>query len=207
MSLRNMENQCFHCQSRKFQKQLKRCGRCRSALYCNTECQTRHWPSHKKFCKPVSNSWHDKHRGCQDGSTHQGELELITWSMVDGAGDRRGWGNVFIADAAEQKRLFETEFSSNEEKFFKEWPKAFRWTCCGVAGDQNWGCDHHNIKYPKPCTCDFCVMGKPLPDNVFNEKNMERHGLNLSRGPDPRSFNPTKAAISNMARSLMGLDL
>ncbi|EJD42497.1 hypothetical protein AURDEDRAFT_114972 [Auricularia subglabra TFB-10046 SS5] len=202
-----LENQCFKCQSRKLQKELKRCGRCKSALYCNAECQTRDWPAHKKFCKAVTNNWHDKYRGCQDGSTHQGDLELITWSLVDDHGDELGWGNIAIEEAEEHKHRFETKYGRDEEKFFKYWPRAFRWTCCGLAGDMNYGCDHHSVRYPKPCTCDFCIMGEPLPNKIFKEKNMERYGLNLPRGPDPRSYNPGRAAINKMARTMMGLEL
>ena len=29
--------------------------------------------------------------------------------------------------------------------------------------------------------------GKPLPNGIYKEQSQARHGLNLSRGPDPRS--------------------
>jgi len=29
----------------------KRCAFCKEALYCNRDCQGRHWPSHKKVCQ------------------------------------------------------------------------------------------------------------------------------------------------------------
>jgi tetratricopeptide (TPR) repeat protein len=29
---------------------LKKCGRCKSTLYCGRECQEKHWPAHKKSC-------------------------------------------------------------------------------------------------------------------------------------------------------------
>ena len=32
----------------------KRCGRCRTAFYCGSECQRRAWPSHKRKCVAVS---------------------------------------------------------------------------------------------------------------------------------------------------------
>ena len=28
-----------------------RCGKCRSAIYCNRSCQLKHWESHKHICK------------------------------------------------------------------------------------------------------------------------------------------------------------
>ena len=50
-------------------------------------------------------------------------------------------------------------------------------------------------------------MGKPLPDSIYKERSQTRHGLKLSRGPDPRSFHPGIAQVSAMARSTMGLEL
>jgi len=72
---------------------------------------------------------------------------------------------------------------------------AFRWTCCGQSpgGDGFYGCDHHGRKNKdgsflssKPCGCDFCRAGLPLPDKYFNKKQ-HAVGLDLTRGPDPRS--------------------
>uniref|UniRef100_A0A383WGV5 MYND-type domain-containing protein n=1 Tax=Tetradesmus obliquus TaxID=3088 RepID=A0A383WGV5_TETOB len=50
-------------------------------------------------------------------------------------------------------------------------------------------------------------MAKPVPDSIFEKNQQARRGLELSRGPDPRSFNPAKAQISEMMRSLFGMDL
>ncbi len=33
---------------------LKKCARCRSVSYCNRECQTKDWKSHKSVCLPIS---------------------------------------------------------------------------------------------------------------------------------------------------------
>jgi hypothetical protein len=33
---------------------LKKCSRCNEAFYCNKECQTKHWKSHKGMCKLVN---------------------------------------------------------------------------------------------------------------------------------------------------------
>lgn len=45
------ENCCSHCM--KTSANLKRCGKCRSVLYCNVECQRLHWPQHRSVCKSL----------------------------------------------------------------------------------------------------------------------------------------------------------
>lgn len=32
------------------QTHMSTCGRCRTVLYCSTECQKKHWPIHKLTC-------------------------------------------------------------------------------------------------------------------------------------------------------------
>ncbi|KAL8671464.1 MAG: hypothetical protein Q9168_004033 [Polycauliona sp. 1 TL-2023] len=117
-----------------------------------------------------------------------------------------GWGNVIEAEAEEHKEMFETEMGGDEAKFYEYWPAAFRWTCCGVQGDSRFGCDHHG-QGSTPCTCDFCKMGKPIPDGVQDErmKSAGGKGLELSRGPDPRSFNRASAGVTAGARGILGL--
>lgn len=66
-----------------------------------------------------------------------------------------GWGNVVIEEAEEHKRMFEVECRGKKSLFFKKWPQAFRWTCCGTDAGMNYGCDHHGSG-SRPCTCDFC---------------------------------------------------
>ncbi|KAG2445471.1 hypothetical protein HXX76_000088 [Chlamydomonas incerta] len=149
--------------------------------------------------------WYDKHRKCEDGSEHEGELELITWNGKSDDGQQLGWGAVMMEEAEDHKRSFETKYGGDQERFYEWWPQGFRWTCCGCTGDMPWGCDHHG-KGSKPCKCDFCVMGKPLPANISPITSQQRVGLTLSRGPDPRSHNPAQAAISEVMRSLFGMD-
>lgn len=45
-------SQCFQCQtSAPANQSLQRCGKCRVAMYCGKECQTKHWmESHRKMC-------------------------------------------------------------------------------------------------------------------------------------------------------------
>jgi len=53
-----------------------------------------------------------------------------------------------------------------------------------------------------PC----CRMGKPLPDKIYNSPSASRMGLNLPRGPDPRSFHPGIGGIAAVGRQMFGMD-
>ncbi|KDR69935.1 hypothetical protein GALMADRAFT_255247 [Galerina marginata CBS 339.88] len=181
---------------------IQRCSRCHSRFYCGRECQTADWPTHKAACGKTM-QWYDRFRKCKDGSRHEGRLELITWPN---AKEGTGWGQCFADEADDLRRKFEEEYDGDEGKFFKYWPQGFRWTCCGTDSGMKWGCDHHGSG-SKPCTCDFCRMGKPLPDSVFNDDSATRHGLNLRRGPDPRSFNAGLATVAAASRTMMGLEM
>lgn len=66
-----------------------------------------------------------------------------------------GWGATLKEESEALKKRFKGGLQGDEEKLYKEWPDAFRWTCCGTSGAMKWGCDHHGSG-PKPCTCDFC---------------------------------------------------
>ena len=190
------------------------------------DCQRKDWPVHKKLC----GDWYDKYRKCQDGTKHEGQLELITW--VCGEEDI-GFGACFLDECDDLKKTFETEFQGNLAKFYEYRPHAFRWTCCGMSGSMKYGCDHHGTG-SKPCSCDFCTcvwlyylyliepqrglnfgpctvlayrMGKPIPEAIYNEKSTTKMGLNLPRGPDPRSFNAALAVSAATGRSLFGLQM
>lgn len=54
---------CSYCSSTKSlqlgtqqykEDKLKRCGKCRNALYCSSKCQREHWPTHKSSCTEPS---------------------------------------------------------------------------------------------------------------------------------------------------------
>lgn len=151
---------------------LKKCARCHTTHYCSTTCQKADWKSHKRHCNShvadSSSHWYDKHRLCEDNAKHEGRLELITWSVpassqrpTDGDDfcEDMGWGNCVAGEDSDSLRQkFETEFAGSEEKLYEYWPQGFRWTCCGLGGDQNFGCDHHG-KGATPCSCDFCKVG------------------------------------------------
>lgn len=61
-----------------------------------------------------------------DGSSHFGDLELITWEGVDEDGDHIGWGNVYAEESAELKRQYEEDFKCDDVKMFEEWPHGYR---------------------------------------------------------------------------------
>mmetsp|Transcript_31853 Transcript_31853/g.66954 ORF Transcript_31853/g.66954 Transcript_31853/m.66954 type:complete len:261 (-) Transcript_31853:241-1023(-) len=42
---------CSQCFQETLIKKLMMCTRCRGVHYCSEECQTAHWPEHKRFCK------------------------------------------------------------------------------------------------------------------------------------------------------------
>lgn len=42
---------CFSCSKVLEQNDIKRCSKCRRAVYCSKGCQTAHWKDHKKECK------------------------------------------------------------------------------------------------------------------------------------------------------------
>ncbi|KAK7055546.1 hypothetical protein R3P38DRAFT_2847746 [Favolaschia claudopus] len=179
---------------------LLRCSGCRERLYCSQACQLSDWKTHKVPCA-ASSKWYDKFRMCDDGTMHEGRLELVTWDCPE---EGFGWGAYPAEESAELKELFEIEFDGDEEKFFDYWPRGFRWTCCGTHARMKFGCDHHG-KGSVPCTCDFCRMGRPLPDSIYYEKTPFRHGLALPRGPDPRSFNQYLAVNAAVGRTMIGL--
>ncbi|KAJ7091103.1 hypothetical protein C8R44DRAFT_647631 [Mycena epipterygia] len=182
--------------------EISRCAGCKLRFYCGRACQRSDWKMHRKACAATP-KWYDKHRMCRDGNNHEGRLELVTWESAE---HQTGWGACELDQADEMKRYFETELGGDEEKLFKYWPVGFRWTCCGTHARKAHGCDHHGTG-TRPCTCDFCRMGKPLPPGIWNEKTPHRDGLTLRRGPDPRSYNPLYAIEAAVGRTILGLEM
>ncbi|WIA12928.1 hypothetical protein OEZ85_006544 [Tetradesmus obliquus] len=121
-------------------------------------------------------------------------------------GIEMGWGACDLQECENVRQTFLTKYGGDEAKFFEYWPQGFRWTCCAATGDQSYGCDHHGTG-SKPCCCDYCGMGKPVPDNILRQNPQACRGLALSCGPDPRSFNAAQAQVNEMMRGLLGLDL
>lgn len=98
---------------------------------------------------------------CEDGGKHDGRLEIITWTGLENE-EKLGFGGVTLDEADLLQSIFIKDFKGDEEAFYKEWPQAFRWTCCGSAGNLEFGCDHHGTG-STPCSCDFCISGHELP--------------------------------------------
>lgn len=149
-----LDPKCAVCAS---EESIRKCARCRNIQYCSPRCQRADWRAHKSTCHPPQ-VWYDAHRRCADGANHEGRLELITWpSLAADTGDEEdlGWGACLAEESEDLKQKFETEYEGDEEKWYHYWPQGFRWTCCGAAGDQMFGCDHHGSG-SRACTCDFC---------------------------------------------------
>ena len=58
---------------------------------------------------PTSSQWYDRYRKCEDGNSHEGKLELITWPSTAGQ-DRMGWGNCLATESDELKEKFDEKF-------------------------------------------------------------------------------------------------
>ncbi|KAI0853095.1 hypothetical protein F5Y00DRAFT_271587 [Daldinia vernicosa] len=183
---------------------VKLCGRCKASFYCSIICQHKDWPLHKYECgaradMAAGKEWYDRYRKCEDGSSHFGKLELITWGGVCSDNDEEmGWGNSVASESARLKRMYEEDFKSDDIRMHQFWPQGFLWTCCGLLSDmKNFGCDHHGTG-PRPCSCYYCHKGESQPDDIY-KNTISRRGLQLSRGPDPRSYDEIKAAAATAA--------
>ena len=71
----------------------------------------------------------------------------------------------------------------------------------------DYGCDHHGSG-ARPCSCDFCKSGKKLSNKIIKERSESQSafGLNLSVGPDPRSYNVHASKLNEIMRGLFGMD-
>ncbi|KAJ7167662.1 hypothetical protein C8R46DRAFT_1034310 [Mycena filopes] len=50
----HLQRVCTNCLAT--ESDLSRCGRCKRSAYCSKECQVKHWPMHKPWCKKVEES-------------------------------------------------------------------------------------------------------------------------------------------------------
>ena len=53
-SHRSSDRNCLYCLQ--VVKGSSRCSKCRTALYCNRDCQEKHWPVHKNICIDSNNA-------------------------------------------------------------------------------------------------------------------------------------------------------
>ncbi|KDR77626.1 hypothetical protein GALMADRAFT_66014 [Galerina marginata CBS 339.88] len=182
---------------------IKRCSRCHDRFYCGKTCQQSDWKAHKPNCV-TREIWYDKYRKCKDGTVHYGKLQLITWGG-ERDGHTLGWGASFENDSEALQKILEEGFKGDLQRFHAWRPQAFRWTCCGTSASMDYGCDHHGAG-PMPCTCDFCRMGKSIPDKFYYERLPSKVGLHLPRGPDPRSYSAAFAAQAAAGRKKWNMD-
>ena len=55
MNIKSGRNRnCLYCL--KEVEGSSRCSKCRTALYCNRECQEKHWPAHENSCRDSNNA-------------------------------------------------------------------------------------------------------------------------------------------------------
>lgn len=50
------KTKCSYCSVPTGNKTPLTCSRCKLSYYCNRECQTNHWPEHKKTCEPIAHA-------------------------------------------------------------------------------------------------------------------------------------------------------
>jgi len=53
-SHRSTDRNCLYCLQKV--EGCSRCSKCRTALYCNRDCQEKHWPVHKNNCINSNNT-------------------------------------------------------------------------------------------------------------------------------------------------------
>ena len=53
-SHRSSNRNCLYCLQKV--EGSSRCSKCRTALYCNRDCQEKHWPVHKNICIDSNNT-------------------------------------------------------------------------------------------------------------------------------------------------------
>ena len=53
-SHRSSNRNCLYCLQKV--EGSSRCSKCRTALYCNRDCQEKHWPVHKNICVNSNNA-------------------------------------------------------------------------------------------------------------------------------------------------------
>ena len=53
-SHRSSDRNCLYCLQKV--EGSSRCSKCRTALYCNRDCQEKHWPVHKNICIDSNNT-------------------------------------------------------------------------------------------------------------------------------------------------------
>ncbi|KAJ6585163.1 hypothetical protein B0H19DRAFT_1108589 [Mycena capillaripes] len=62
---------------------LLKCGKCKTATYCNKDCQRAHWPVHKQFCKVWQATADSNGAGVRDIKKKMGEFMWLVRSVPE----------------------------------------------------------------------------------------------------------------------------
>ncbi|KAJ7486036.1 hypothetical protein B0H11DRAFT_1977045 [Mycena galericulata] len=62
---------------------LLKCGKCKTATYCNKDCQRAHWPVHKQFCKVWQDTAANSGEGVRDIKKKMNEFIWLVRSVPD----------------------------------------------------------------------------------------------------------------------------
>ncbi|KAK7048517.1 hypothetical protein R3P38DRAFT_2869868 [Favolaschia claudopus] len=84
ISLRSCNNPDCRDFSKANRESLLKCGRCKTATYCDKDCQRAHWPIHKQFCKVWQTTARDNDgTGVRDIKKKMGEFLWLVRSVPD----------------------------------------------------------------------------------------------------------------------------
>ena len=137
-------NACQICGCTSSEKALLRCAKCQMISYCGKDHQTQHWPSHKHFCKAIT------------------EVRRKN-DILKAAKDRKQetWMNAKLSLITLVTLKLLRKLTPHEEKVIK-FPRA-----CLVCHDVD---QHKLINCPKCPSASFCQQHKNLREEIHDDK-------------------------------------